>query len=46
MNAPSTPSLNVDDDNNENVFHDESDIIQEIELNSEDLPVADEGSDM
>ncbi|XP_054822976.1 uncharacterized protein LOC129321280 [Prosopis cineraria] len=42
MNAPSSPSLHDDEDNNEEVFLDESDIIQEVALDNEDLPDADE----
>lgn len=45
MNAPSGPSLQEDEDNNEEVFLDESDIIQEVDLDNEDLPDADEESD-
>ncbi|KAK4279913.1 hypothetical protein QN277_011613 [Acacia crassicarpa] len=46
MNAPSSPSLHDDEDNKEEVFLDETDIIQEVALDNEDLPDADEDSDM
>lgn len=45
MNAPSGSSVHDDDDNNDEVFLDESDIIHEVALDNEDLPDADDESD-
>ena len=46
MNVPSSPSLNEDEYNNEQHFLDESDIMQVVDLDNEDLPNVDEESDM
>ena len=46
MDVPSSPSLNEDEYNNEQRFLDESDIMQVVDLDNEDLPHVDEESDL
>lgn len=46
MNAPAGSSVHDDEDNNDKVFLDESDIIHEVALDNEYLPDADDESDI
>ncbi|KAF7820574.1 angio-associated migratory cell protein [Senna tora] len=46
MNSSAGPSVHDDEDNNDDVFLDDSDIINEVVLDNEDLPDADDEFDM
>ena len=45
MSAPTGPSIHDDEDDNGEVFLDESDIMHEVAMDDEDLPDADGESD-
>lgn len=45
-NTMSAPPHHDDDDDNEEVFLDESDIIHEVAMDNEDLPDADDDSEL